>query len=451
MSEIKVSNIRGNSPNFRVNVEEHTTLNVESTLNVSQSSLPIPAGSTEDRNVSNPVEGSIRLNTDTNTLEVYHIPKGGTGQWCNINSDTDGVPQQRTDATAAGNITVPEFPVQVGSGNGLYLSYNSLDPTVWFITYHDGEANAVAWYAGLAPTYTIDTTVRLGDSNVAWQMPSIPKGTRIVMWGAGGGADRASDDAGGTGGFSEGITTQVIENAYFIVGQGGSNTYGHTAGNYLFTAISAAGGTQQYSVGGGWPGNYGSGGGCSGLFFVDPLTIRDYTSTIICAGGGGGGIGQSGYTIGGGDGGGVLGENGAGNAGGGNGQGGGRGTNYPAANSRFFYANHNGSLSCTSRSGGGYISGEGGAGGCSSVYGAGAGGSGYVDDDFVAGYTIGGRRSGATFKKAAFTNGSDLYLSPIGEQSDDLTPTGKSSGDAGGHGIIILDFNTTSTFGASQI
>ena len=83
-SELKVAALQGNSPNFKINLANDSTLKLESDLRLqNQSYLPLPGGDPE-QNVfarpQDPVYGSVFMNTRTGKLEYWkHGGKGGWG------------------------------------------------------------------------------------------------------------------------------------------------------------------------------------------------------------------------------------------------------------------------------------------------------------------------------------------------------------------------------------
>ena len=76
--ELRVANLLGNSPNFRVTIDD--TLIVRGLLSInSQSYMPVPSGTTEQRPKKSP-EGSLYFNTSDNKMQFY-----GTDEWRNLN------------------------------------------------------------------------------------------------------------------------------------------------------------------------------------------------------------------------------------------------------------------------------------------------------------------------------------------------------------------------------
>jgi len=77
--QLRVSILRGISPNFRVTLNQDSRLNMNSDFRINnQSYLPLPAGSNDQR-VGNPVFGSVRFNTTTGKLEMYYGTSGWVG------------------------------------------------------------------------------------------------------------------------------------------------------------------------------------------------------------------------------------------------------------------------------------------------------------------------------------------------------------------------------------
>lgn len=69
--ELSVATVRGNSPNFRVVLNEHSTLSMESELRLNnQSYINLPSGTTDNR-AANGIQGSIRFNEDLSRIEVF--------------------------------------------------------------------------------------------------------------------------------------------------------------------------------------------------------------------------------------------------------------------------------------------------------------------------------------------------------------------------------------------
>ena len=90
MSHLNVGSIQGNSPNFRVTLEDGSVLQVNSDFDlVNQQGFPIPNGTTAGRNAS-AKDGSLRFNTVSGQLEVYYTIEEGTGQWCTVGTNTAG-------------------------------------------------------------------------------------------------------------------------------------------------------------------------------------------------------------------------------------------------------------------------------------------------------------------------------------------------------------------------
>ena len=69
--ELSVATVRGNSPNFRVELNSVSTLSMESELRLNnQSYINLPVGTTAAR-PANGVQGSIRFNEDLSRIEVF--------------------------------------------------------------------------------------------------------------------------------------------------------------------------------------------------------------------------------------------------------------------------------------------------------------------------------------------------------------------------------------------
>tara|TARA_Y100000004_G_scaffold192104_1_gene252067 strand:- start:1695 stop:1931 length:237 start_codon:yes stop_codon:yes gene_type:complete len=67
--ELRVANLQGNSPNFRVTIDD--TLIVRGTFNLSQQSyLPVPSGTTAQR-PSKTAEASLYFNTEEGKMQIY--------------------------------------------------------------------------------------------------------------------------------------------------------------------------------------------------------------------------------------------------------------------------------------------------------------------------------------------------------------------------------------------
>lgn len=71
MPQLNVGTIRGNSPNFRVELDANSTLEMASELRINaQSYIPMPTGTTAQR-PSPPEPGSTRYNTTISRLETW--------------------------------------------------------------------------------------------------------------------------------------------------------------------------------------------------------------------------------------------------------------------------------------------------------------------------------------------------------------------------------------------
>lgn len=78
--QLRVSIIRGISPNFRITLNAYSFLDMDSEFRLTnQTYLPLPAGTTEAR-PGNPAFGSVRFNTTTGKMEMYY----GTSGWVQL-------------------------------------------------------------------------------------------------------------------------------------------------------------------------------------------------------------------------------------------------------------------------------------------------------------------------------------------------------------------------------
>ena len=76
--EIRVANLVGNSPNFRVTIDD--TLIVRGEFNLSQQQfLPVPSG-TQAQRPQKSAEASLYYNTDSNKMQIY-----AKNSWRDIN------------------------------------------------------------------------------------------------------------------------------------------------------------------------------------------------------------------------------------------------------------------------------------------------------------------------------------------------------------------------------
>jgi hypothetical protein len=76
--ELRVANLVGNSPNFRVTIDD--TLIVRGLFSVTQQSyIPFPSG-TNDQRPAKTAEGSLYFNTTDNKMQMY-----ATNEWRNLN------------------------------------------------------------------------------------------------------------------------------------------------------------------------------------------------------------------------------------------------------------------------------------------------------------------------------------------------------------------------------
>lgn len=378
MSEIKVQQLNGNSPNFRVTVDKNTTLDVESEVRVNnQQQLPVPTGDTASRNKS-PVEGSIRYNSETGLIEIYHKPIEGTGQWCDVNSNVGG-PAAPTESAYSTEFTF----------NG--TSYDFSTTSVVDIT-TSGKYDLVVPDGG----------------NLA---------VEIELWGGGGGgANYSNPGRGAAGGYAQGKVVLEPGTYTVIVGDGGEG------GGYNSVPDPSAGG---YPDGGASQAPYngystaGGGGGSSrfGPNIAAPAINNSSTEYYLIAGGGGGGYdygypsygdrrrnaGEGGGKIGA-DGGQYYPSDGGSSPGGGGGQlsGGtaGTGGRQPNGDAGGKYQGGRGS---GGGGGGGYY----GGGGAAGYYAQGGGGSGYADEEFLDDYALVG---GGTLNDTQDGTGTETQL-----------------------------------------
>lgn len=135
--ELSVSSIRGLSPTFNVNLDEKSSLDITSDLTLSgQNYLPLPTGGSGDRNLS-PVEGSLRYNSDTNLVEVYHKPADGTAFW-----HDETVSELENPGTSGGGVAQPPTPTpnaSLPSGYKIGVTYDTASPgaisgSTWSLT-----------------------------------------------------------------------------------------------------------------------------------------------------------------------------------------------------------------------------------------------------------------------------------------------------------------------------
>ena len=76
--ELRVANLVGNSPNFRVTIED--TLVVRGLFNISQQSyMPTPSGTSAQRPIKS-AEASLYFNTEENKMQMY-----ANGEWRTLN------------------------------------------------------------------------------------------------------------------------------------------------------------------------------------------------------------------------------------------------------------------------------------------------------------------------------------------------------------------------------
>tara|TARA_Y100000004_G_scaffold100623_1_gene112756 strand:+ start:1270 stop:3414 length:2145 start_codon:yes stop_codon:yes gene_type:complete len=415
MGQLNVSNIRGNSPDFTVNVEKDSTLNVESDFNYVASTFPLPAGTTAER-PEHAEEGAVYFNTDNNKLEVYHIANDAVGQWCNITTATDGtdLPPPTTGSAASDGVT----SVDVTFG-GATTSY-------------DLASGSQAFTASGIYDLEVNGLIHL----------------KVEMWGAGGGgASNSSPSRGSAGGYGEAYMSLEAGTYTFIVGEGGEG-----GGLGSPTGDSSGG----YPDGGDCPATYqskptgGSGGGSSrfGPQVSDSNKNNSSTAYYLIAGGGGGGSdwvfysnnrrivddarGEGGGWEGG-DGGAVYSaDNNESDGGGGTQTAGGRGGTAGRNGAGTAGAKYQGGNGNGSGGGGGYYGG-GGAGG---YYADAGGGSGYVDTSVCKYYKS--IRGGTGSQKEYWEAYEGIYSRPVSTTGDGGVTSGNRETARGSNGAVRL-------------
>lgn len=377
MSELRVQSITGIAPNFSVTLEDGSTLDISSDLRVNgQSFVPVPSYSAGSQRKFLQKEGAIRFNQATQKIEVWHTPDHGTGQWCNIDSDTEFLTEE--EATVRGS-------VGGGSGSGQQTTNN----TIQVSTSADGSSPF--------QPYDLETGAATF-TNYGQYVLRVAEATalKVELWGAGGGgASRRGPSRGSAGGYAAGWMILPSGDYTFIIGRGGEG-----GGTDMNDSVASGG----YPDGGASDVQYSgesTAGGGGGSTRIGPLVSSNAinsssTSYYLIAGAGGGGGDWVLYTSnrGGrqpvsnteerGEGGGLTGGHGGmyyyadgsnspgkggGQAAGGAGGSGGRQGGGDAGGK---YAGGNGG---GGGGGGGYYGGGGGSG----YYSQGGGGSGYVD------------------------------------------------------------------------
>ena len=277
MSELRVQSISGNSPSFRVTLEDGSTLRVESDVRVNgQSFVPLPTG-----DYGNLQEGAVRYNTETNKLEVWHTPNGGTPQWCNIDTATEGLLGTESQTRRAGG----EFGNVGTSGGGIVPTVTTLEVS----ESADGSATYTQYDLESAPIqFTNHGQYTLRTSDVT--------DVKIELWGAGGGgASRRGPTRGSAGGYTVGYCRLPAGTYTFIVGRGGEG-----GGTDMNDSVASGG----YPDGGDSDQQYqgestGGGGGGSTRFgpFVSAANINaESVNYHLIAGAGGGGADWVMYT-----------------------------------------------------------------------------------------------------------------------------------------------------------
>jgi hypothetical protein len=405
----------------------------------SNGSLIVPTGSTASRPTAN--AGSIRFNTDLNTLESAN----GTA-WANVGSGSSSsgggvswLPVQNTSFIAIKNsgylintatsnvvVTLPATPTQ--GDNITFVDYNKSSSSNNIVLYPNGlkinsnTANTILTNNGMSVSLVYADTIQgwvafngfnvspIGNYNLEY----------LVVSGGGGGAAGYASGGGGAGGMLVGNTPVIPGTAYTItVGSGG-------AGVPAFSGV-------------GWPATAATSGGNS--------SIGNLVSSV--GGGGGRGNGPGPASINGGSGGG--GNQGTSGGSGTAGQGNAGGTGSPTSGGGPNYGGGGGGgAGAVGGNGTPTAGGVGGAGLSASITGssvtyAGGGGGGVYSNGTPGGSggsggTGGGGPAGANSSNPGTAGTTNLGGGGGGGGGDDTPSSLGRAGGSGGSGVVIIRY-----------
>ena len=278
---------------------------VSDQVNTSTGYFDLPSGNTAQRPAS-ATAGALRLNTETNYLEIYN----GTG-WVQLQYAGSMLSASYTGATAS---TDGNYRVLVYNGSGTFTT--TLAPvgtTVEYLVIAGGGGGGGSWGSGgggaggylagtLSPAASTTYTITVGAGGVAgaWQGAASANGADSVISATG--LTTITAIGGGRGG-SEDPGYNALTG-----GSGGGGSNGTSQSN----GLGAAGTTGQGNAGANGSGPYisGGGGGGSGSAGFIPTTSSAGTggagtasaitgTAVTRAGGGGGGAHSSTYQTGG--------------------------------------------------------------------------------------------------------------------------------------------------------
>ena len=144
---LNVSNIRGNSPNFRVAIDEGHQLDMDSDLlfaSTADNAIQLPTGTEAQRSSSfDTIDCAIRINTDTGGLEVFRLTRaraanGATteGKWYEYDAYED--PDEGTVSSGpTTDLGTFSNPATSASALKTALATNAVNDAYWYV-FDDG-------------------------------------------------------------------------------------------------------------------------------------------------------------------------------------------------------------------------------------------------------------------------------------------------------------------------
>ena len=302
-SEIKVAALQGNSPNFKINLANDSTLKMESDLRLqNQSYLPVPGGDPE-ANVyarpQDPVYGSLFMNTKTGKLEYWK--HGGKGGWGYIVSAGAAGEEEEGGAALYPWETGASFTFTSGGRGGSSDTY--IAPSIGNVRSHSSYSGSDAWENEYLTTPSYDGVMQ-------WTIPK----TGVWEFEAAGARGGQSSGYGGYRSYGWGYSVAADfafnggDKVMIVVGQIGQNAQNGGGGGGSFVYINRNDSYPLLAGGGGGGAGYNSGNG------YDATSSSTAGGCPPCgtSGGSGGNAGGDAY----GNGGSGGGWNGYGNAGG---------------------------------------------------------------------------------------------------------------------------------------
>lgn len=255
-SELRVAALQGNSPNFKINLANDSTLKMESDLRLqNQSYLPVPAGDPE-ANVfarpQDPVYGSIFMNTKTGKLEYWK--HGGKGGWGYIISAGAAGEEEEGGAALYPWETGASFTFTSGGRGGSSNTY--IAPSIGNVRSHSSYSGSDAWENEYLTTPQYDGVMQ-------WTIPKTGVWTFEVAGAKGG-------QSSGYGGYRtpgwgytvEGdFTFNSGDKVMIVVGQQGQNSQNGGGGGGSFVYVNRSDSYPLLAAGGGGGAGYNTSNG----------------------------------------------------------------------------------------------------------------------------------------------------------------------------------------------